>query len=111
VKAVIARSFERIHRSNLVGMGVLPLQFMQDSAVSLGLKGDETIDIVIPDEIHPQQELKLRITSSDGRIAEVPVKSRIDTAIEVDYYKHGGILPFVLRELMSRAGPAKAKAA
>src|SRR3954467_8383880 len=111
VKAVIARSFERIHRSNLVGMGVLPLQFMQDSAVSLGLKGDETIDVVGLDEIHPQQELKLRIKSTDGRIAEVPVKSRIDTAIEVDYYKHGGILPFVLRELMSRAGPAKAKAA
>jgi len=111
VKAVVARSFERIHRSNLVGMGVLPLQFMQDSAVTLGLKGDETIDVIMADEIHPQQELKLRITSADGRIAEVPVKSRIDTAIEVDYYKHGGILPFVLRELMSRAGPAKAKAA
>src|SRR3954468_11996588 len=111
VKAVIARSFERIHRSNLVGMGVLPLQFMQDSAVTLGLKGDETIDVVGLNDIVPQQELKLRITSSDGRIAEVPVKSRIDTAIEVDYYKHGGILPFVLRELMSRAGPAKAKAA
>jgi aconitate hydratase len=111
VKAVVARSFERIHRSNLVGMGVLPLQFLQDSAVTLGLKGDETIDVIMADEIHPQQELKLRITSSDGRIAEVPVKSRIDTAIEVDYYKHGGILPFVLRELISRAGPAKAKAA
>jgi aconitate hydratase len=111
VKAVVAKSFERIHRSNLVGMGVLPLQFMQDSAVTLGLKGDETIDVIMAGEIVPQQELKLRITSSDGRIAEVPVKSRIDTAIEVDYYKHGGILPFVLRELMSRAGPAKAKAA
>src|SRR5258706_7467157 len=111
VKAVIARSFERIHRSNLVGMGVLPLQFLQESAVSLGIKGDETIDVMMSGEIVPQQELKLRITSPDGRIAEVPVKSRIDTAIEVDYYKHGGILPFVLRELISRAGPAKAKAA
>ena len=111
VKAVIARSFERIHRSNLVGMGVLPLQFINDSAAALGLKGDETVDVLGLDDIRPQQELKLRITSSDGRIAEVPVKSRIDTAIEVDYYKHGGILPFVLRELMSRAGPAKAKAA
>ena len=60
-----------------------------------------------PLPIRPQQELKQRITSSDGRIAEVPVKSRIDTAIEVDYYKHGGILPFVLRELMGRAGPVK----
>jgi aconitate hydratase len=112
VKAVIARSFERIHRSNLVGMGVLPLQFTgTDSAQSLGLKGDETIDVLMPAEIHPQQELKLRIRSADGRVVEVPVKSRIDTAIEVDYYKHGGILPFVLRELIGKAGPAKAKAA
>ena len=112
VKAVIARSFERIHRSNLVGMGVLPLQFLgNDSALTLGLKGDETVEVVGLDDIHPQQELKLRITPPDGRVVEVPVKSRIDTAIEVDYYKHGGILPFVLRELMSRAGPAKAKAA
>ena len=112
VKAVIARSFERIHRSNLVGMGVLPLQFSgNDSAPSLGLKGDETVDVVGLDDIRPQQEVKLRITYADGRVAEIPVKSRIDTAIEVDYYKHGGILPFVLRELMSRAGSAKAKAA
>src|SRR6266446_3619449 len=112
VKAVIARSFERIHRSNLVGMGVLPLQFTgNDSAVTLGLKGDETVDVLGLDEIHPQQELKLRITPPDGRVVEITVKSRIDTAIEVDYYKHGGILPFVLRELMSGAGPAKAKAA
>ncbi|HEX9434020.1 MAG TPA: aconitate hydratase AcnA, partial [Burkholderiales bacterium] len=112
VKAVIARSFERIHRSNLVGMGVLPLQFSgNDSAVTLGLKGDETVDVLGLDDIHPQQELKLRITPPDGRAVEITVKSRIDTPIEVDYYKHGGILPFVLRELMSRAGPAKAKAA
>src|SRR5690349_16352895 len=112
VKAVIARSFERIHRSNLVGMGVLPLQFGgADSAQSLGLKGDETIDVIGFDEIRPQQELKLRITYADGRAAEVPVKSRIDTPIEVDYYNHGGILPFVLRELMARAGAAKATAA
>jgi len=112
VKAVIARSFERIHRSNLVGMGVLPLQFTgSDSAQSLGLKGDETVDVLMPAEIHPQQELKLRIKTADGRVVEVPVKSRIDTAIEVDYYKHGGILPFVLRELIGRAGPAKARAA
>jgi aconitate hydratase len=112
VKAVIARSFERIHRSNLVGMGVLPLQFMPgDSAQSLGLKGDETIDVLGLDDIEPQQSLKLRITMADGRKVELPVKSRIDTAIEVDYYLHGGILPYVLRELMRRAGPAKAKAA
>jgi aconitate hydratase len=112
VKAVIARSFERIHRSNLVGMGVLPLQFNgSDSAQSLGLKGDETIDVLMAAEIQPQQQLKLRIHAADGRVTEVPVKSRIDTAIEVDYYRHGGILPFVLRELMGRAGPAKARAA
>ncbi len=112
VKAVIARSFERIHRSNLVGMGVLPLQFAGgDSAQSLGLKGDETVDVVGLDDIRPQQDLKLRITTAEGRQIEIPVKSRIDTAIEVDYYKHGGILPFVLRELIGQAGPAKAKAA
>jgi aconitate hydratase len=112
VKAVIAKSFERIHRSNLVGMGVLPLQFAgSDSAQSLGLKGDETIDVLGLDEIRPQQDLKLRITYGDGRVAELPVRSRIDTPIEVDYYSNGGILPFVLRELIARAGAAKAKAA
>ncbi len=112
VRAVIARSFERIHRSNLVGMGVLPLQFTAaDSAQTLGIKGDETVDVLGLDDIQPQQQLKLRITSSDGRQVEIPVKSRIDTAIEVDYYKHGGILPYVLRELIGRAGPAKAMAA
>jgi aconitate hydratase len=112
VRAVIARSFERIHRSNLVGMGVLPLQFTgADSAQTLGIKGDETIDVLGLEEIRPQQQLKLRIRSADGRQVEIPVKSRIDTAIEVDYYQHGGILPYVLRELIGRAGPAKAKAA
>ncbi len=112
VKAVIARSFERIHRSNLVGMGVLPLQFTgADSAQSLGLKGDETIDVVLPAEIVPQQDLALAIRRSDGSESRISVRSRIDTAIEVDYYKHGGILPFVLRELMTTERPAKAKAA
>jgi aconitate hydratase len=112
VKAVIARSFERIHRSNLVGMGVLPLQFLgADSAQSLGLKGDETFDIVGLDDIRPQQELTLVIRKAEGSERRLAVRSRIDTAIEVDYYKHGGILPYVLRELMARAGPAKAKAA
>jgi len=102
VKAVIARSFERIHRSNLVGMGVLPLQFKgDDSAVSLGLKGDEEIDVVGMDNIQPQQELTLVINRADGTWQEVKVLSRIDTPIEVDYYKHGGILPYVLRELMA----------
>jgi aconitate hydratase len=112
VKAVIARSFERIHRSNLVGMGVLPLQFMgSDSAQSLGLKGDETIDILGLDDIRPQQELTLVIRRADGAKAELRVKSRIDTAIEVDYYKHGGILPYVLRELLASSSPAQARAA
>jgi aconitate hydratase len=112
VKAVVARSFERIHRSNLVGMGVLPLQFTgADSAQSLGIAGDETIDVLGLDNIHPQQELQLKIRRPDGTETVIKVKSRIDTAIEVDYYKHGGILPYVLRELISRAGPASAKAA
>ncbi|MGE3162812.1 MAG: aconitate hydratase AcnA, partial [Burkholderiales bacterium] len=107
VKAVIARSFERIHRSNLVGMGVLPLQFTgSDSAQSLGLKGDETIDVLGLDDIRPQQTLTLVVTRADGSKQELKVKSRIDTAIEVDYYKHGGILPYVLRELISKAGAA-----
>ena len=102
VKAVIARSFERIHRSNLVGMGVLPLQFLgADSAASLGIRGDEVIDILGLDDIHPQQELTLVIKGADGARRELQVKSRIDTPIEVDYYKHGGILPFVLRQLMA----------
>jgi aconitate hydratase len=112
VKAVVARSFERIHRSNLVGMGVLPLQFMgEDSAQSLGLAGEETIDVLVPDDIRPQQDLELRIRRPDGAERRVKVRSRIDTAIEVDYYRHGGILPYVLRELISGAGPAAARAA
>ncbi|MDH4325777.1 MAG: aconitate hydratase, partial [Betaproteobacteria bacterium] len=112
VKAVIVRSFERIHRSNLVGMGVLPLQFIgSDSAQSLGLKGDETIDVLGMDDIRPQQELTLVITRAGGAKQEVKVKSRIDTPIEVDYFLHGGILPYVLRELIAKAGPSAAKAA
>ena len=102
VRAVIARSFERIHRSNLVGMGVLPLQFKPgDSAESLGIKGDESFDIKVPEDIRPQQELTLVVTRTDGTSRDVPVLCRIDTPIEVDYYKHGGILPFVLRELIA----------
>jgi aconitate hydratase len=102
VKAVIARSFERIHRSNLVGMGVLPLQFKgSDSVDALGVKGDETYDIEVPADIRPQQDLVLGITGKDGQRREVEVLCRIDTPIEVDYYRHGGILPFVLRELVA----------
>ncbi|MDP9109024.1 MAG: aconitate hydratase AcnA, partial [Pseudomonadota bacterium] len=103
VKAVIARSFERIHRSNLVGMGVLPLQFLgTDSTTTLGITGNETFDLKgIEGEIKPQQEATLVIHRADGSKKEVKVLLRIDTPIEVDYYKHGGILPFVLRQLLA----------
>ena len=102
VKAVIARSFERIHRSNLVGMGVLPLQFLgTDSAGSLGITGTETFDIEgLEQGITPQQNVTLVIHFSDGRSQRLPVLLRIDTPIEVDYYRHGGILPYVLRQLL-----------
>ena len=103
VKAVIARSFERIHRSNLVGMGVLPLQFIElDSIQTLGIKGDETFDLKgIEGDIKPQQQATLVIHRGDGTTQEVKLLLRIDTPIEVDYYKHGGILPFVLRQLLA----------
>ena len=103
VKAVIARSFERIHRSNLVGMGVLPLQFKgSDSAETLGIKGDEQFDLLgLSGQLKPQQDVSLVITRKDGSKKEVKVLLRIDTPIEVDYYLHGGILPFVLRELLA----------
>jgi aconitate hydratase len=103
VKAVIARSFERIHRSNLVGMGVLPLQFKgDDSAASLGIAGDETFDIMgLEREIKPQQDATLVIRRPNGESRTVSLKLRIDTPIEVDYYNHGGILPFVLRQLLA----------
>ncbi|MBU6189509.1 MAG: aconitate hydratase AcnA [Betaproteobacteria bacterium] len=102
VRAVVARSFERIHRSNLVGMGVLPLQFKgSDSWQSLGINGDETFDIEVPDELKPQQDITLVIRRADGSTQKVKLLSRIDTAIEVDYYKHGGILPYVLRDLLA----------
>ncbi|KVL00064.1 aconitate hydratase [Burkholderia cepacia] len=103
VKAVIARSFERIHRSNLVGMGVLPLQFKgSDSVQSLGITGDETFDIEgLGDDFKPQQDVTLVINRKNGETQRVQVLLRIDTPIEVDYYKHGGILPFVLRSLLA----------
>ena len=103
VKAVIARSFERIHRSNLVGMGVLPLQFKgSDSVQSLGITGEETYDIEgLGDDFKPQQDVTLVIHRKNGESQRVQVLLRIDTPIEVDYYKHGGILPFVLRSLLA----------
>jgi aconitate hydratase len=102
VKAVIAKSYERIHRSNLVGMGVLPLQFKgNDSVASLNLTGEETFDLAgINDNLKPQQDVTLTITRKDGSKQNVSVLLRIDTPIEVDYYKNGGILPFVLKELV-----------
>jgi len=105
VKAVVAQSYERIHRSNLVGMGVLPLQFEEDtSAQTLGLDGSESFDVVgLSEDVKPRQKLTLRITRADGKTQDVPVILRIDTPIEVEYYRHGGILPFVLRELMAAA--------
>jgi aconitate hydratase len=103
VKAVIARSFERIHRSNLVGMGVLPCQFKgKDSIASLGIKGDELFDVTgLEGGITPQMDVTLTIRRADGSTQSVPVLLRIDTPIEVDYYLNGGILPFVLRELLA----------
>jgi len=105
VKAVIAKSYERIHRSNLVGMGVLPLQFKgADSATSLNLIGDELFDISgIDENLKPQQDVLLTIRRKDGSTREVALLLRIDTPIEVDYYRHGGILPYVLRELANRS--------
>lgn len=103
VKAVIAKSFERIHRSNLVGMGVLPCQFKDGaSAQSLGIVGDEEFEIIgIEKEIKPQQDVTLVIRRANGNPIHVPLLLRIDTPIEVDYYRHGGILPYVLRGIIA----------
>ena len=104
VKVVVAQSFERIHRSNLVGMGVLPLQFKDGvTAQTLKLDGSETYDVVgLSESIKPQQDLILKITRKDGAVENVPVRCRIDTPIEIDYYQHGGILPYVLRQIIAR---------
>jgi aconitate hydratase len=106
VKMVIAESFERIHRSNLVGMGVLPLQFPEGSnARSLKLDGSETFSVTgLSDEIRPRQKVRFGIKRKDDQTESIDAILRIDTPIEVDYYRHGGILPYVLRELLSRAG-------
>ncbi|HKP03973.1 MAG TPA: aconitate hydratase [Chthoniobacterales bacterium] len=105
VKAVVAASFERIHRSNLVGMGVLPLQFADGTnAQTLGLDGSEIYSVTgLSDAIQPGQTVTLKIARKNGKDESIPVKLRIDTPIEIDYYRHGGILPFVLRELMARS--------
>jgi aconitate hydratase len=107
VKAIIAGSFERIHRSNLVGMGVLPLVFKDghaERAESLGLTGRETFDILgLSDDIQPRQELTVRATREDGTVITFSVIARLDTPVDVDYYKNGGILPTVLRKLVREA--------
>ncbi len=105
VKACIVRNFERIHRANLVFMGVLPLEFKDGaSAQSLKMDGSEMIDLLgIENGITPMQDVTMAVHRRDGRTEQVPLKLRIDTPIEVDYYRHGGILPYVLRELIAAA--------
>jgi aconitate hydratase len=107
VKAVVVESFERIHRSNLIGMGVLPLQFKDgDDRKSLGLTGDEVVDIRLPNgvtEIKPRQDLLLIIHGADGKKREVTVMSRLDTDNEIAYFKSGGILQYVLNNLVDAA--------
>jgi len=105
VKAVVAQSFERIHRSNLVGMGILPLQFKEGTnAQTLKLDGSELYEVQgLGPNLKPQQDLTLWIRRTTGAVERVPVTCRIDTPIEVEYYRHGGILPYVLRQLLSRA--------
>ena len=104
VKAVIAESFERIHRSNLVGMGVIPFEFTNgDSRSSLGLTGEETVSISGLDTIQPLQEVPCAITMADGSVKNIMLKCRIDTAIEVEYVEHGGVLHYVLRDLANKS--------
>ena len=102
VKVVVARSYERIHRSNLIGMGVLPLEFQDgDSAQSLGLDGSELVSLPgLNDDLQPQQSLTAVITRANGETHDVVLKVRVDTPIEVEYIRHGGILPFVLRDII-----------
>jgi len=102
VRAVIAKSFERIHRSNLVMMGVLPCQFKEGTdAVTLKLDGTESFDLAgLENGPVPRQDAKLVIHRASGTTQEVPVTLRIDTPIEVEYYRHGGILPYVLRQIL-----------
>jgi aconitate hydratase len=104
VKAVITESFERIHRSNLVGMGVLPLTFKEGmDRKTLGLKGDELIDIVGLENLAPRMDLKLLIKRANGTTDTVDLLCRVDTADEVNYYLHGGILQYVLRGMAKAA--------
>ncbi|HVP73391.1 MAG TPA: aconitate hydratase, partial [Phycisphaerales bacterium] len=100
VKAAIAESFERIHRSNLVGMGVLPLTYKEgQTAASLGLDGTEVFDIDVPNDVKPKQEIKVAAKKADGKTISFTATCRIDTPVEVDYYRNGGILQTVLRKM------------
>jgi aconitate hydratase len=100
VRAVIAQSFERIHRSNLVGMGVLPLVFTEgDSAASLGLDGREVFEIDVPADLKPRQPIDVRAQRADGTTVSFTTTCRVDTPVEVDYYRNGGILHMVLRKM------------
>jgi aconitate hydratase len=103
VKAVIAESFERIHRSNLVGMGVLPLQFADgQSWKSLGLTGEESFDILdLHDEIRPGQRIRVRATKKDGSTVEFDTILRLDSQVDIEYYRNGGILQTVLRQILN----------
>ena len=105
IKAVIAKSFERIHRSNLIGMGVLPLNFKNANDYErLALDGSETFDILgLSDDVKPMQEATLVVHRADGSSEEVALVLRLDTPIEVEYYRAGGILPFVLQEILRGA--------
>ncbi|PPC86441.1 MAG: aconitate hydratase, partial [Hyphomicrobium sp.] len=100
VRAVIAQSFERIHRSNLVGMGIVPFTFEPGTTwQTLGLKGDETVSIAGLASVRPRQKLMAEITSADGKTMSVPILCRIDTLDELEYFRNGGILHYVLRNL------------
>ena len=100
VRAVIAESFERIHRSNLVGMGVLPLTFQDgQNADTLGLDGTESFDVAIDDALEPRQDVRVVATKADGTRIEFTTTCRVDTPVEVEYYRNGGILHTVLRKM------------
>jgi len=105
VRAVLAETYERIHRSNLVGMGVLPLQFREgENAASLGLTGQEVFDVAgLSDAIRPRSEVTVTATAPDGTKKTITAIARLDSAVEVNYYRNGGILPTVLRSLLKPA--------
>jgi aconitate hydratase len=105
VRAVIAESYERIHRSNLVGMGVLPLQFQKgQNRSSLGLTGTGTFEIAIDDDLKPMQDVKVRVTNREGEPVEFTAVCRIDTPVEIEYFRNGGILHTVLRNMLRGTG-------